>query len=179
MAGRDCDGGCEEGTWVARDISPGATIGFHAPYLDLADDGAFDGKTVKTAHRVALSQTARLMGFANERLVGVPRIPPRFLERALSVDPQHMLTIDTIGDAIQSSINLRLSGYPSKISDQQALHACDNLVIAHYANAYNAAYKADVGPLYSEIIGRKRKLVKKSSNGSATIFVVGDYPKSR
>ena len=174
MAGRDCGGECDLGLSVAREIAPGATVGFHAPYLNLTEEAGdtFDRKTVQAAYGVALSQISRLMAFTDERLQGVPVIPPRFLERILAVGPKQILTIDTISDAIESGIDIRLTNYPLKLNDDQILHVCDNLMLSHYVDAGYVG----VRELYHEAVLSKRKITVRKQNEGQNIFVVDGYP---
>ncbi len=128
--------GNEDAAYANRVMEPGATIGFHRPYLDLGEDDGrrYSSREIERAFSGSIDVINRLIKRSNTRFWNGDSsaqsyyFPPILLTKMLEKRKDEFFELETVGDLLisgvflKSSIEQALDAYPS----EKFRNVCDN-----------------------------------------------------
>lgn len=116
---------------LERSIEAGATLGFHAPYLDLPSEATFPARDVEKAFNIALRAAEGIFRI-NLTIQNAADPLNNFLYgRILATPGTEMYRVTTIGEAVMANINV--SGIPEhdRIYLKDMVTLCENAFLLH------------------------------------------------
>lgn len=185
--------GNEDAAYANRVMEPGATIGFHRPYLDLGEDDGrrYSSKEIERAFSGSIDVINRLIKRSNTRFWNGDSsaqsyyFPPILLSKMLEKRKDEFFELETVGDLLISGVSLNSSieqalapeAYPS----DKYRNVCDNYYWQSIDNfTYYDETKGKFDPIpfadesYEEY-ERKKPYARETVKGEA-YHVYRDYP---
>jgi hypothetical protein len=160
------------GRLTHRIMSPGARLGFHAPYLDFGRSD-FTRQNVQSSYAKATASIARLLSLSTKI-----DVPSKLIEKMLYQGPDRLYFVETIGDLGQFGIGLH--GYkPIENDDNLKFNSCWNLYSWRNGNSIRetfAAFSEDFEEaVESEYIRFKAKDSISGPRGADYVLVPHDF----
>lgn len=116
----------------SRTIEPGATIGFHAPYVKLESGKKYDAEYVSALTRAAFGIVGSLI--TDQESLKISR---RFLTDYVLFDSKETKTIQTVEDAAYSGIAIDIKQKKIPLSTENITYACETLFGVYGSNFIN------------------------------------------
>ncbi|MGP6087355.1 hypothetical protein [Antarctobacter jejuensis] len=116
---------------ASRSIEPGAVLGFHAPSLDLPDEGIYPAKHVEEAFRIALKSAE---GYFNIKLTtqdSAEALNDFLYARILETPGDSMFRVTTVAEAVMSNVLISGVKAQEQITKADMLHLCENAYLVH------------------------------------------------